>query len=753
MTRTPWRVGAKLSLLGLSLATALPASAQTPVGVNLLTNPGFENGSTGWTAVQSTVTTVLYGAPGYPTPAVSTVIGGGAAMLADLGGDAIVQQTVGLSGVPAGAHLVAGGFFGGGGVDRSRLEVRFLSAGGTVLPGTTQLDWVSAQQRNSEAVLKLRMDRIAIPAGSTQVQVRVEFDDVCCSGVLAAADGIFARLELGSLIPPAVPLDTQLLLNGSFEDLGWNSTSPLSLAQVGGWEGAGVSPAQVVPYSDIGGLEPAVSCVIGGGPGPSSCPPFGAGRYVNNLGETALVQRIDLRGNSAQFTPSGSLRLRTTSFLGGAANTPDVTALQITFRDSLLNVISATPLQGPITPALRNDETVLLANEGEHTVPPGTAFAEVLLLLDDVCCSGTTAYADRLDVRLVAAKLPTPLPLGINLVANGSFEMGSLPGSPLVLDDVQSWLGSFVAQSQVQQYGSSANLPNSSFGPMNGLGGNVLRDFEGDGGLHQRFDLAGNAIQVDLGQVQGHLSAWLGGHSTDQDSAQVSLTFLNTFGAPLGSLLSIGPVTAADRANQTTLLPRQTSFSVPPGTRSMLLSLSFNEVCCSGSNATADDIRLFLTSTNTGNPILLPGTGEDLRLFTGINGPPTSGPGQEVKLAKVGDVVEIEVLSPLGTYNGGPLMVGATGFATAAGPQYPLLLPDVWLDTNQVVLLLNGLFCSGFGCPVVVAPGTVLNAPLPVGLSGLTIRIQALAFAPPGSGVVPANGAYASTEAHDIRVQ
>ncbi|WP_145070662.1 hypothetical protein [Engelhardtia mirabilis] len=672
-------------------------------------------------------------------------------MLADLGGDAIVEQVVSLVGLPVGAHLHAGGFVGGAADDDARLVVRFLDAGGLEV-ARQNLDYATPQNRNFETVLLRREKRIAIPAAAKKAAIRVEFRDFW-SGTYGAADELFAIVDAGSPLPAPVPLDTDLVTNGSFES-GWSFGSPLTPTTIAGWEGHSGSSTVVGPYSDLIPWSPItlISCLIGGGIPNFSCQPGGAGNVLHHNGDAVLRQRIDVRGNAPDFAQFGQRALAIDSFLGGHAEESDRVSVQVTFRDSNLNSLAPLPALGPVTRALRNEETALLPRSNQFPVQPGTAYIDIDLVFEDEW-SGSYASADLIEARLVVPTAPTPPPLGVNLIANPGFEVGSLPGSPLQLTVEKGWNGIYDRHSVVNGYGSEVFVPSSSFAATNGLGGQLVRDGDGDAGLQQRIDVSHLKSQIDLGQIEAYAGAWLGGYANEVDAARVEITCLTIAGVQVpgaGGLRILGPVTAADRGNQTTLLERFDVFPLPASTDSILVEVIFDDQW-SGTYALADEIEFVLFSTDTGNPVKLPGTNEDLRLFTGVNGPTTSGPGNESKLASTGDVVGFEVLSPLGTYELGPMLVGATVYAPPAS--FQLLLPDVWLDTSNVVLILGGIGCGGIGCSVVAPGGSYGNFPIPSDLAGSVIRIQALAFAPPSLSAVPANGAYASTEAHEIFVQ
>jgi hypothetical protein len=71
---------------------------------------------------------------------------------------------------------------------------------------------------------------------------------------------------------------------------------------------------------------------------------------------------------------------------------------------------------------------------------------------------------------------------------------------------------------------------------------------------------------IDTGDATFALSGWLGGYSSQNDRAEMLVRFLSSTGSELGSA-QIGPVTNADRANQTGLLYREALGVVPIGTR------------------------------------------------------------------------------------------------------------------------------------------------------------------------------------------
>lgn len=98
----------------------------------------------------------------------------------------------------------------------------------------------------------------------------------------------------------------------------------------------------------------------------------------------------------------------------------------------------------------------------------------------------------------------------------------------------------------------------------------------GDGGTSSAFqdiDLAADPAAIDGGGTRATLSARLGGWRDQRDYATVRAAFLDAAGKTLGSL-TVGPVTPADRDNQTTLLPRSVTGSVPAKARRARIVIS-----------------------------------------------------------------------------------------------------------------------------------------------------------------------------------
>ncbi len=734
----------------VAAAAALASLACPAVAQNLLTNPSFEFGLTGWNnARPNAAITVSYGSPDTPEAAVANHIQGAGNLLRDAG-SSLVEQVVDLAGVPVGMNLRVGGFVGGTNNDSARLVTRFLDGAGGEIQ-RVNFDWVHDETRNFEPVLVRRERILPIPPLAIEAVIAVEFLDNCCGSAFAAADAIYAEPTVESAVPSARPLDTQLLINGDFES-GWSAGSPLTLDDPRGWLGIANHPAVVCQYSDTNPLVPStiVSCLIGGGQPSTSCVPGGAGNLLCDAGNGAMLrQTIDVRGNANSF--NGGISLQVSGFFGGYGTADDRTWVQVQFLDATKSPIAPLPAVGDISRAARNSETVILHRDAEFLVPATTRYVQVDLVFSDVCCGASHGLVDNLDVRLTHTTVPAPVALNTNLIANPSFESGSLPGSPLQLTNADGWEGVQASAVSIEAYGTG-QMPTSSFAATEGLGGQVLRDFGGGAILRQEIDLSADQALIAAGRYFVHTAAWLGGIGSIDDTAELRVRFLNFAGVQVGGaagLQVLGPVTAADRADVTTLLRRDATFPIPAGATRMQVDVHFTDVCCGAAHGLADDVLVMVFDSLVGGPSLYHGTGDDLRLFSGVNAAPTTGPGHDWEDAVPGDVLNLRVASPDGAFDSTPFLLGASPFPTGNPPITGV--PGFWLDPAGIVRLADGVFCGGFGCPVILPGGTNYNLQIPAGLTNVSIMLQALTFALPGSAT-PANGVFAATDAHEIRI-
>ncbi len=732
----------------VQLSTTLHAQA---FGVNLLTNPGFEAPNlAGWNPIYSSAIQRPYGWTNLPSTNVSLSIGGGGLMVVDSGGDAVIEQTVALTSASVGANILASGFFGGGHGDASRLVLIFKdSSGNTMLQHA--LPYVDDTSRNRETVLMLRETYIGIPAGATQVVARIVLDNSNGYSRGAAADNITLMLMPATipLTPPAHPTNTELLSNPGFEN-GWANGSPLELTNPHGWIGIGPGTVVVKPYSNANVNVPNtnVSSSIGG-----------SGNMLSDgSGFGSLRQRIDLRGHSA----FSNLRLRVSAFLGGYAGDSDNARVDVRFLRANFSSIASLLVVGPVTNSNRNRETVLLKRTQDFLIPSTTEYVEIDVAFDNNNGYGRFGILDNISAMLVASSPILPVPLNVNLLHNSSFEVGTLANSPLQLTNADGWFGTTTPSVVTVPYGSTPDVPAVAFAsnPSRSLGGHVLRDNTGFGTLRQEVDLSGSAALISAGRLRVAASAWLGGKGNDSDSAKVEIRFMTATGAQIGGtavpgLQILGPVTAAMRLNLTTLIEQTGDFQIPSGAVRMSFELIFDNSNGYDRLGLAD--KLNVTVYDTGSTTY-PGTGEDLTLELGVNGPPAPSIGSGVVPVNAGDVVTLNMLSPNGTFDFSPLWLTANVFPTGTSPtqvfnptafRLPAGLTGLYFEPLVTPIIL-GNSCLNLGCPLVLPGGLTYGFQIPAGYSGQSVILQMTIGLSATS--TPANGWFASTDAYELQL-
>ncbi len=174
-----------------------------------------------------------------------------------------------------------------------------------------------------------------------------------------------------------------------------------------------------------------------------------------------------------------------------------------------------------------------------------------------------------------------------NLLQNGDAEAGAgATGNDVVPPPGWSTTGAFTAG----RYGASG------FPPAQAGGGSNL--FAGGPGqalstATQTVSVSSSGAAIDAGRVQATLAALLGGWEGQEDSASVRATFLSGSAGALGSV-TVGPVTAADRAGKSALLPRSASARVPPGTLSVRVVITSRRASGVYNDGYSDNVSLTL---------------------------------------------------------------------------------------------------------------------------------------------------------------
>jgi hypothetical protein len=192
-------------------------------------------------------------------------------------------------------------------------------------------------------------------------------------------------------------------------------------------------------------------------------------------------------------------------------------------------------------------------------------------------------------------------PMAGNLLTNGGFEG---PGAARKLTDsgpIPGWQRT--GGMTFARYGipSHAYFPSRLAAPRYLTGQQSLLwggNSAASGGITeatQTVDVSGSAVSIDAGTAEANLSAYLGGALGYGDRMAARAEFLALAGRTLGSF-QVGPVTAADRKQLTTLVRRAASAPVPIGTRRIRVTLTSTDEDKGYSSAVADNVKLTLTA-------------------------------------------------------------------------------------------------------------------------------------------------------------
>ena len=162
-------------------------------------------------------------------------------------------------------------------------------------------------------------------------------------------------------------------------------------------------------------------------------------------------------------------------------------------------------------------------------------------------------------------------------------------------------------------------------------------------------------------------------------------------------------------------------------------------------SATKGDINLNLDA-NCANSQRMGSDGEDIRMRSGVDDEiATGGLGQTSKRAASGEMLEIVVESPNGTFDGEMLtLVAACRAICDPVPPSPFQLTDVYVNPNFGAELIVGPG-GFFGPDNFRAGGNSYAARIPAGVTGFIITFQSFAITSRA-----ANGYYAASEAHDL---
>jgi hypothetical protein len=192
--------------------------------------------------------------------------------------------------------------------------------------------------------------------------------------------------------------------------------------------------------------------------------------------------------------------------------------------------------------------------------------------------------------------------LNANLILNGNAEAG--PGSPddtSLVPTIPGWTRNNSANVMQYQSQSGSFLAITDSGPSDrgknffygGTDAISPTKNATTSSLSQVIDVSLAAPLFSTSAIKYTLSAWLGGYSSQNDNARLTIQFLSIAGQAVGTA-SVGPVLAADRDNTDALVQRSTTGAIPASTTKIIVTLTFTRTDGIDNDGSADDLSLTL---------------------------------------------------------------------------------------------------------------------------------------------------------------
>ena len=103
-----------------------------------------------------------------------------------------------------------------------------------------------------------------------------------------------------------------------------------------------------------------------------------------------------------------------------------------------------------------------------------------------------------------------------------------------------------------------------------------------------------NAVLIDALAVKFNVSAWIGGLTNQDDSALLSLTFLDQSNRTVGSSVNLGPVLSIDRGSASALIFQQMNGFVPIRARLATLLVAITRANGVQNNGDIDNVAFYL---------------------------------------------------------------------------------------------------------------------------------------------------------------
>lgn len=329
----------------------------------------------------------------------------------------------------------------------------------------------------------------------------------------------------------------------------------------------------------------------------------------------------------------------------------------------------------------------------------------------------------------LAAALLAQAGLAQNLLTNGNFDSGGLAGW-------NSFGNAFVQAPAPPQFvpRSAPNLV-SMFGNFSGSF-NVS-------GIFQSFAASpGQTFTIDCWSRHYSGDAMTGVGAPNDNWVVMKIAFFDAGNTEIGS--AEGTVLDGTSPTDVWIDNAPVSGTAPAGTTSVQALILYLQPAFAGGAAHIDDVEFFGPPSGP----TYPGSGEDLRLATGLGGAtPSFGPGNDVKTATGGVLLEVNVSSPQAAYDLMPFWLLGQAFTTGAPPSPPI--PGVHFSFSQPIVILVAPAFPPFVGPV-IRPGSGSSAffVTPSGMAGTSLMLQGVVATPTAN-----NGVFAITDGHEIQLQ
>ena len=559
---------------------------------------------------------------------------------------------------------------------------------------------------------------------------------------------------------------SNLIVNAGAES-GNGGDGTAKVSSVPGWTSSGGCDvyAYATAYQNVNALS--TQNIIPRGSGNNY---FAGGMNPTNC---TFSQSINI-SSGASTIDAGSATFAAAAYLGGFGSDGDNATMTVAFQDATGKQLTSVSV-GTVMPTDRgSQESALYLRRQIGQVPTGARTAVVTLGMNWVNGTQNEAFADNLSLILNAPSTPQSV-LGVNLIVNPGADAS--PGlnsdqTPDASPDLPGWVRSaFFTADSYQDTGG--DLYQYTSGPVDAganyfYGGVSVTDSSNPVATGvQDIDVSSAASLIDTGKVTYALGGWLGGYSSQDDHCVVSIQFQSWSGSALGNA-QIGPILAADRMDQTSLLQVSTNGGVPAGTRVIHVVVSITREEGENNDGLADSLSLVLGPAPTSNPgpsitqtvisagayggfdSVAPGTwmeiyGENLASdsrswgggdFNGVNAP-TSLDGTKVTIGGQPAFVyyisagQVDALAP-GNVGTGPQPLTVT---TANGTSEPLMVtvnatePGM-LSPPSFTVNGNAYLAAVFsdGQTFVLPPNTIPGVPSRQAKPGETIIVYGIGF-------------------------